>query len=206
MRDTWYWAEGQTLLVTSKNYKLAKYAHNVSLLVCKAVVLQKSLHSSMSLLSSCTSVQSQSSLFSSQKLWSTQQAEITVLMLLMLQSHLFLRHCHLSLRRPNALFTVTRALLRLLLKVSCAELVCWFSGNGVISHGRSGYAPSPSIATGTLSPPNLSVICGNSIPLWPLSYKDELPKTVASLSLPGQPTLMSQNRRRWSTTPCRMTE
>lgn len=149
-------------------------------MVCEVAVLQKSSHSFTSLLSSCTSVQSQFSLFSSQKLWSTQQAEIAVLILLMLQPHLFIKHCHLSLRRPNALTTVTRALLRWLLKVSCAGAVCSFSGYGVISLGRSGYAASPSNTTGTLLPPNFSVIWGKTVPLWPLSYKDELPKTLAS--------------------------
>lgn len=81
-----------------------------------------------------------------------------VLILLMLQPHLFIKHCHLSLRHQNALTTVTRVLLRWLLKVSCARAVCLFSGYGVISHGRSGYAASPSNITGTLLPPNFSVI------------------------------------------------
>lgn len=194
-----------TSIIQKYLYRCEKYEHSASLVALDLVVEGRGLQSCVSF-SSWTSTSSYSSPLTSQKLWSTQQAAIIVLMLFMWQSYIFIKHLHLPFSMPNALSTLIRALLRRLLKVICAGVVCWFSGYGFISHGSNGYAASPKITTGTSTPSNLSVIWGNSASLWPLSNKDELAKTLALWTLPGQPTLMSQNRSWRSTTPCRITE
>lgn len=108
------------------------------------------------------------------------------------------KHLHLPFSRPKALSKVMWEQLILSLKLIYTGVIALWVGLG-----RSGYAASPNITSGTFAPWKVSVHLWSSLPSWPLVNSAELASIRASCTVPTQPMWMCEKVNLWSTTPCR---
>lgn len=70
---------------------------------------------------------------------------------LMLQSYLFRGHSHLPLGSPNAL-SIYSSRAETIVESKLSKSIMLVSGYDFINHGRSGYAASSRVTTGTYTP------------------------------------------------------
>ena len=132
---------------------------------------------------------SNSSFISSQKLCRTQQATITVQQLCKFRSSRFARAGNLPFNLPYPFSTTTLVVLRRLLNCNSSALKFPRSTYGFISQSCSGYAESPSISGGTLTPLIVSytLLSGVKTPPQRDVYSEEFLNKRASCTFPGHP-------------------
>lgn len=82
------------------------------------------------------------------KAHATRKMHYKQMTVLMLQSYLFIGHRHPPLRSPNAL-SIHSSPAETFVESKLSKSTMLVSGYDFINHGRSGYAASPSITTGT---------------------------------------------------------
>lgn len=109
---------------------------------------------------------------------------------------------HISFSLANALWATTRVAKCRLLNLAWWSSV-WaraFPLNGVRSHGKRGKPESPTMYSRSSVPSKRGTFFPFSLlPSSASPWKPELLRTEASLSFPGQPVIMSRNRRSAST-------